>query len=262
MKRNNLCIDFLTNGHRVNKCKSTFGCSVCKLNHHSLLHREVSGAVRSNSDVQNCFADTPKQVFLGTAVVGIYHRGQAFKARALIDSGSQATFISMRLQEKLRLPAVQMNARVSGLNSTSSGTVQGQCSFVLTSHLDDRISVKATGLALSKLTSKLTNSTADVFTSAAFSGISLADPKFDKGDYIDILISGDIYPDILMECVKNNMLGDLVAQESIFCWIVTGPLPALHSKEFSTYTSGYARKEVNRKSKRIVKPNHRGHELL
>ena len=62
--------------------------------------------------------------------------------------------------------------------------------------------------------------------------------------------------------VQSSTLGDLVARESVFGWIVTGPLPGLHSKEFSTYTSRYARKEVNGKSKRIVKPNYRGHELL
>ena len=88
VNRNNHCINCLTSGNRV--CKSTFSFSVCKLNHNSLLHREVSGSssgmvvldgpvssgtVKCNSEVQNCFAATSRQIILGTEIVGIYHRG-------------------------------------------------------------------------------------------------------------------------------------------------------------------------------------------
>ena len=143
VKRYSLCINCLTGGHRLNECKSTFACSVCKMKHHTLLHREVSGsssgvldapsssgAVRSNDEVQNCFAATSIQILLGTTVVGIYHRGETFRARALIDSGSQATFISEGIQRRLGLPAVNIYARVSGLNGECAGAVQRQFSFV------------------------------------------------------------------------------------------------------------------------------------
>ena len=43
---------------------------------------------------------------------------------ALIDSGSQVTFISERLQKKLGLATVRMNAKVSGLNGASTGIVE------------------------------------------------------------------------------------------------------------------------------------------
>ena len=55
---------------------------MCRLKHHTLLHREVSrsssgvfdapgssDAVRSSDEVQNCFAATLRQILLGTAVV-------------------------------------------------------------------------------------------------------------------------------------------------------------------------------------------------
>ena len=102
---------------------------------------------------------------------------------------------------------VRVNAKVSGLNGASTGTVQGQCSIVLTSLSDDRLRVKATGLVLPKLTGISPNSMVDISRSAAFPGIALADPKFDKGDHINILIGGDVYPDILLEDVKRNILG-------------------------------------------------------
>ena len=67
--------------------------------------------------------------------VGIYHQRQVFNARALIDSGSWPTFISERLENKLDFPMVRMNDKVSDLNGATTGTVQGQCSFVLTSQV-------------------------------------------------------------------------------------------------------------------------------
>ena len=43
VKRNNFCINCLISAHRLSEYRSTFSCSVCKLKHHTPLHREVSG---------------------------------------------------------------------------------------------------------------------------------------------------------------------------------------------------------------------------
>ena len=170
-----------------------------------------SGAVNSNGEIQNCLAATSRPILLGTAVVGNYHRGETFRATALIDSGSQA--------------------RVSSLDGACAGAAQSQCSFSLTS----LSRVEAVGLVPPKLTGMLPNLMIDVSKSPAFSGISLADPKFNKGGHIDILIGGDAYPDILLEGIRKNILGKLIAQESIFGWILSGSLPELKSKKRSTF---------------------------
>ncbi|XP_043064772.1 uncharacterized protein LOC122320679 [Drosophila ficusphila] len=51
----------------------------------------------ATSTVQNYFATGHRSVLLGTAVIDICHLGSTFKARALIDSGSEATFMTERL---------------------------------------------------------------------------------------------------------------------------------------------------------------------
>ena len=129
---------------------------------------------------------TSKQILLETAVVGIYHRGETFRARALIDSGSRSTFISKGLQRKLGLPTVNIHARVSGLYGTCAGAIQIQYSFVLTSLLDDKCRVEEIGLVLPKLTGMLHCSSANISRSAAFSEIILADPKFNESNRVDI----------------------------------------------------------------------------
>ena len=89
---------------------------------------------------------------------------------------------------------MNIHARVSGLNGACAGAVKGQCSFVLTSLLDDQSRVEAIGLVLPKLTGMLPSSSVNIWRSATFSGITLADPKFNESDSVDILIGGDFYP--------------------------------------------------------------------
>ena len=44
-----------------------------------------------------------QSVILGTAMVNIIHQGTTYQARALIDPASEASFISERLQQSLKL---------------------------------------------------------------------------------------------------------------------------------------------------------------
>ena len=108
----------------------------------------------------------------------------------------------------------------------------------------------------------LPNSTAYISRSASFSGILLADVEFDKGCHIDIFSGGDIYPDFLLEGIRRNILRKLVAQASIFGWIMTGPLPERNSKRLLNYVSGYAKIVVSRKSEGSLKPSGQAHKVL
>ncbi|XP_061402553.1 uncharacterized protein LOC133338395, partial [Musca vetustissima] len=155
IKRNNLCLNCFSNNHKLSQCTKKISCSKCRLKHHTLLHREskpsesiaiansdaqpstsrqiASSSSSSGPTVQNCFAATRRQVLLGTAIVQIDVNGIIFSARALIDSGSQATFISEKLQRQLNLPIKKVNARISGLNDALAGSAEKQCTFVLRS---------------------------------------------------------------------------------------------------------------------------------
>lgn len=127
VKRHNLCINCLSDGHKLSTCKSNYSCSVCKLKHNSMLHKEVvtssppsdiqnaNQAASTSASVQNCFAATSVQILLGTAQVNIIFRGDIFTARAVIDPGSQSSFISEKLQRQLSLPTRCTNMEISSL---------------------------------------------------------------------------------------------------------------------------------------------------
>lgn len=232
----NLCTNCLSHRHSLNNCKSNFSCSKCKQRHHSLLHNETSDsspsdnpseeastsqAAARNDTVQNYFIAANKEVILGTAFVNIICRGDVFKVRALIDPASQSTIISEKLQRVLNLPVRSVNAEISGVNGP--GPSKKECLFILGSPLDRHFKLQVEGLVLPELAIKLPNHTVDVAPSA-LSGIELADPNFSKSSPVDIIIGGEIYPKIMRIGAKLEVLGELMAQETVFGWILTGPL--------------------------------------
>ena len=77
-------------------------------------------------------------------------------------------------------------------------------------------------------------------------GTDLADPNFMKSGPIDILIGGDFYPNIMLGGTKHNVFGNLMAQESVFGWILTGPIEDRHPRSFTTVVSYYTEMSLNK----------------
>ncbi|XP_073831801.1 uncharacterized protein [Musca autumnalis] len=266
VKRNNLCLNCFSSNHKLNQCASQMSCSKCNMKHHTLLHREpqMSNTItdvdvqpstseqarlsssNTGSNIQNCFANTRRQVLLGTAIVNIYFNGEVFTARALIDSGSQATFITEKLQRRLNLPVKRVNARISGLNDALAGSANKQCEFCLQSPHSDSFNVKVSALVLPVLTGRLPSLSLDISPSFSLGLVPLADPKFSTSDQVDILIGGDIYPQIILDGIRRNILGSLLAQETIFGWILTGPISNLNPSTFTTFVSFCTSVEVDK----------------
>ncbi|KAG1661324.1 Ovochymase-2 [Nymphon striatum] len=53
IKRLNLCFNCLSPGHRVSQCPSKYTCKICKLKHHSLIHRYKEGSSNANRAYNN-----------------------------------------------------------------------------------------------------------------------------------------------------------------------------------------------------------------
>jgi len=77
--------------------------------------------------VQNYLATGARAVLLGTAIIDICHLGTNYRARALIDSGSEATFITERLFNLIKLSFRHIQAQVSGLSQTVSALRRRYC---------------------------------------------------------------------------------------------------------------------------------------
>ncbi|XP_059221682.1 uncharacterized protein LOC131996219 [Stomoxys calcitrans] len=281
IRKQGLCLNCFSKTHHVRNCTSKNTCFQCQRKHNTLLHESSANPEASNSRVQtpantnsglnansSPFAPSPIQstssgtgvvqtyfssssrgVLLGTALVDVLHLGVTYQARVLLDSGSQGTFISERLFNRLQLPYRKVNAQISGLNDSMAASVRKECTLLLCSrYADAQISVKA--FVITNLSGALPSHSIPPSIFSQLPQFELADPLFHRSSSIDILIGGDFLPSIMRSGVKHDICGSLMGQNTIFGWILTGPIPIQSPSPYSRIISNFCEisldKEISR----------------
>ncbi|XP_075155440.1 uncharacterized protein LOC142228802 [Haematobia irritans] len=183
---------------------------------------------------------------LPTAIVTILHNGDTFRARAFLDQGSERTFISKSLQRRLDLTLEYRNFQIRGMGGSIVANSNELCTFNLYSEKHNRHhSVGA--IVVPRITKLLPNflpsSPNCLFDD--ISDIDLADPGFLAPGPVDILIGSDLLPKLLLDGLRK--IGDsLVAQLTIFGWVVSGPVTSESVSSFSIETTEYEEDPIAR----------------
>lgn len=229
-------------GHASQNCASRFRCAICNERHHTLLHLQVAG---SSSGRQNPFgtnrrpaisnedAAVSTNVCQSTAATGVLlptayvmlaaNNGRRIKVRALIDQASEATLVTERVVQMLAASKMTANTLVKGVGGAYAGATASCVTLVVTTCLEnDKKSVNVTALVMTKVTSKLPSRSLTRTQWPHLEQLPLADPYFDQPGDIDILLGANVFAEILMNGVCRGGRDDVVAQETIFGWIVTG----------------------------------------
>lgn len=130
------------------KCTIQSGCKTCGKTHNTLLHfpknevtKKLNTNVHANTEVNETESENnistlhvdnsseSRKVLLATALIRIKTGyGKFDTVRALIDQGSQSSFVTTRAAQRLKLKINRSNATVSGLGTTNSGVVRGEVS--------------------------------------------------------------------------------------------------------------------------------------
>lgn len=257
-----LCFNCLSSAHSVKGCRHSTCCKKCGRRHHSLLHRErdnhhstsnehsenqankvsTSSKTTENKVSAHFMKDnsassstetrisahmsskTEYNVLLATAIVKTCSKnGVRQIVRALIDQGSQASFISERAVQLLGLPRIPINGLVSGLGD---GKIRSKymTSLRIESHHNPTIIIQVNAYVLGSLTSFIPSRHLHPPEWSELRGLTLADPGYCNPARIDILLGAEVYSEILMKGVLKNFQG-LVAQETTLGWIISGKLP-------------------------------------
>lgn len=149
-KTQRLCINCLHSGHSSVTCPSKFKCQTCKRSHHTLLHFESTPAatipqpsssmvVQSGdptSTVTLVVKDHPhKVVLLSTVLLDICATdGRLHSFRALLDSGSQASFITKKLADILILNRRRSPVNITTFANTATTHFCGSSVVMVTPH--------------------------------------------------------------------------------------------------------------------------------
>ncbi|XP_070141654.1 uncharacterized protein [Drosophila kikkawai] len=253
IKKKQLCLNCFARGHQQRDCNSAHSCFTCHSRHHTLLHRgnpfatalnppaparpRPAATPENHPDVQVCFSSGSRAVLLGTALIDICHLGCNFQARALIDSGSEATFITERLFNLVKLSFTTIQAQVSGLNHTVAAQSTKLCQFSMRSPPRPGLQLETAAYVLPQLAGSLPSHPVPRDLLKGLPDIPLADPQFFESSQIDVLIGADILPSILLGNSKANICGSLLGQETIFGWVLTGPVSPAAPRSVSAFAT-------------------------
>uniref|UniRef100_A0A1B0ACB4 DUF1758 domain-containing protein n=1 Tax=Glossina pallidipes TaxID=7398 RepID=A0A1B0ACB4_GLOPL len=131
-------------------------------------------------------------------------------ARALIDLGSEASFISCELRTKLSLPTKGIKTEMAGLSKTISSLV------------DLLVQIDVNVLLIKNLIRQLPYVLFDSLKSFQLHGLPSTDYLLDKIPQGDLLLGCDMYPHTILEGIRTDSQSSLLAQNTIFIWIITG----------------------------------------
>lgn len=164
-------------------------------------------------------------VLLATVLVRVNDaNGDTHIARALLDQGSQATFITEAMVQKLRLARKRVNATICGIGETDAGTTQGLTQLSITSIHDSHFTSSIDAYVMNKLTDLLPNQKIPQGHWHHLKGLLLADPTYNQPGNIDLLLGADVYAQILLEGVIKGPNGSPIAQQTTFGWVLSGKI--------------------------------------
>ncbi|XP_063923785.1 uncharacterized protein LOC135137936 [Zophobas morio] len=239
-RKKNLCYNCLSRVHSVSKCPSKVNCRVCNCRHHTLLHfvpkhsaesGEASGVVENPSTddgvkVMTNAIPTRSFILLATArIIVVDSRGKYRAFRALLDTASEATFVTERCAKVLGLPQTNAVVPIQGLNQMSTSSTSGVLKCEVRSHLVRNFSLKAEMVVVPQICGDVPTMAVSQDQLRQFRhlrNLELADPEFGTPQQVDVLLGADVYGQIVTSGFKKGRVEEPSALNTVFGWVLIG----------------------------------------
>jgi len=166
-------------------------------------------------------------IFLATARVKISLRtGRQLIVRALLDQGSEITFISERLVRNLKLRRLKMPISVSAVGGVDAGTCRYAAHIQISPCNSSQPVLSTTASILNVLTRYSSPSELVTINWSHLSSLALADSDPMSADPINVIVGADLYSELILDGVRKGSSGQPIAQNTIFGWVISGPASA------------------------------------
>lgn len=257
VKNTNLCFNCLAPGHSVSRCRLNMSCRLCHRRHHTLVHQssrmtppnqpdnlqgnhaqledhehEKEDFTEPTLEIASHYASNTTSALLATALVTVKdENGHTTVLRALIDHGSQATFITERAAQTLKLKRTPIKATITGVGATKTN-VKHSSEVLLSSEYDPSfICTTKAYIMPTRLTSELPSKSIKVNNWSHLQGLTLADPGFHCSARVDMLLGVEVCALIMKDEVIKGPPGTPSAQNTSLGWIVFGTIQANRKNE-------------------------------
>lgn len=222
-----LCPNCLRFGHSIRECHLG-SCRECNKRHNTLLH--ITTNKNDNTNNNNAIANFSKQnnqIILSTALIKVTNpnTSQSKTVRALLDCGSQSSFITQSLKQSLNLDSKPITTtNVIGIGNNSCDKVTEYCNVKLNSLFNKDLNISFSCLVLKNLTGEIPIQSINIQQFKLPKHIHLADPTFDQPAPVDIIIGADIFWDILGSEQRSLGPNNPKLRSSKLGWLIGGPI--------------------------------------
>ncbi|XP_050528192.1 uncharacterized protein LOC126898294 [Daktulosphaira vitifoliae] len=231
-KSHHLCINCLGLGHSSVSCSSKNKCQTCNRSHHTLLH---FGSSSSPTTAATCDEPStsslvvrgqPQRIILLSTILFdvLAANGTRKTFRALLDSGSQASFMTEHCANLLMVKKCPSNVKINTFANHTSTTVRGKSNVTLVPRGSQSPSVHVEVLIVTHITEATPHTSLMHKNWPHLNNLSLADPLYNVPGSIDLLLGADVLPEILLDGKISGKPGQPIAMETIFGWTLIGPV--------------------------------------
>ncbi|XP_071629507.1 uncharacterized protein [Temnothorax longispinosus] len=183
----------------------------------------------------------PMTVMLATAWVLVSSdKGRQAKVRALLDQGSQSSFVTKTIAQALRASRTKVRAPISGIGGTDAGTGRAIVTLTLNSCIGTNKPVQCSAIMFQKLTSYVPPRSLCQESWRHLEGLEMADSDPSSDQPIQLILGADVYANILREGLTRGHIGSPIAQKTTFGWILSAPTTSGDSSQVTTLTAHLA----------------------
>ena len=251
LRKSGRCYLCLRKGHLVRQCRSSSVCRKCGSKHHSAIcsRPNPNDAQPSTNDPQpsspqlipqptrntnTMYVDAQTPILLQTAKLHFCDPKNSatpafVEARAIMDTGSQRTYVTRRIKQCLRLPI----SGIESLHIKTFGRDEGQDTMCETVELGlllkngeiMKIQALVVPVICNPLTSQPISHTKETYDHLL--DLELADAA-NENDYleVDALIGSDVYWSLVTGEVRRGSSGPMAIQTKVG-WVLSGPTSGL-----------------------------------
>jgi hypothetical protein len=230
LTQHGICINCLSSSHLIEKCNRASYCFHCKERHHTLVHmdpiqKDVPPVQSTSHSLSSHFSDHDQQILLYTCVINVKTiTGQILRCRAIMDTGSQCSFISRSCYDRLGFIGTHRDVQISGIERDIPMKSTKEIAVQFGAHFEHMCPYETKLLLLESFQKRIPNVTGHISDLQRIQHLNLADPQFYISSQVDILLGNEVCSKLMGG--MQQTFGDLNTMETALGVLIGGRMNA------------------------------------